>query len=152
MSLSTYASLSYLHESSSNLSLHTIYIKRKEKPKLQEMKTRLNPISAWSSHFQCKYWLFIGITHTRRIPGRSGEQTLPLTPQPSRVFAARVWPGGHTLLVGRPGIPFCFYLQLVSSFESSIVTKWPLILGFNRSILRGFFSTGFQPLDFALIQ
>jgi len=32
------------------------------------------------------------------------------------------------------------------------VTKWPWILGFNRSILRGFFSTSFQPLDFALIQ
>ena len=41
--------LSYLHESSSNLSLHTNYIKRKEKPKLQRMKTKLNPISAWSS-------------------------------------------------------------------------------------------------------
>ena len=40
-----------------------------------------------------------------------------------RVSAARVWPGGHTLLVGGPGIPFCFYLQLVFSFESRIVTK-----------------------------
>ena len=68
-----------------------------------------------------------------------------------RVSAARVWPGGHTLLVGLPGFTFCFYLQLVFSFESRIVTKWPLILGFNRSILRGFFSTGFQHLDFALI-
>ena len=68
-----------------------------------------------------------------------------------RVFAARVCPGGHTLLVGRPGIPLCFYLELVSSFESRILTKWPWILGFNRSILRGFFSTGFPPLDFALI-
>ena len=88
MSLSTSASLSYLHESSSNLSLHTNYIKRKEKPKLQRMKIGLNLISAWSSHFQCKYWLFIGKTHTRRIPGRLGEQTLPLTPQPSRRNAA----------------------------------------------------------------
>ena len=30
--------LSYLHESSSNLSLHTHYIKRKEKPKLRNGK------------------------------------------------------------------------------------------------------------------
>ena len=71
---------------------------------------------------------------------------------PSRVSAARVWPGGHTLLVGFPAFSLCFNLQLVFSFESSIVTKWPVILGFNRSILRGFFSTGSQPLDFALIQ
>ena len=68
-----------------------------------------------------------------------------------RVSAARVWPGGHTLLVDFPAFFCCFYIQLVFSFESSIVTKWPWILGFNRSILRGFFSTGFQPLDFALI-
>ena len=38
VSLSTSASLSYLHESSSNLNLHTNYIKRKEKPKLRNGK------------------------------------------------------------------------------------------------------------------
>ena len=78
--------------------------------------------------------------------------TLPRKRGLGRVSAARVWPGGHTLLVGLPGLTSCFYLQLVSSFESGILTKWPWIFGFNRSILRGFFSTGFQPLDFALIQ
>ena len=130
MSLSTYASLSYLHESSSNLSLHTSYIKRKEKPKLQRMKTSLNPISAWSSSFQHKYWPFIGKNPTCRIPGRSGEQTLPLTPQPSRgsrVSAARVWPDGHTLLVGLPGVELWFYLGLDLQFSSEILKKWSLI-------------------------
>ena len=43
-----------------------------------------------------------------------------------RVSAARVWPGGHTLLVGLPGLAFWLYLQLDFQFESEIVTKWPL--------------------------
>ena len=90
----------------------------------------------------------------REYPAKIGGANAPPTDfkQPRNAAGtAFLRPGGHTLLVGRPGIPFCFYLQLVSSFESSIVMKWPWILGFNRSILRGFFSTGFQPLDFALI-
>ena len=99
MSLSTSASLSYLHESSSNLSLHTNYIKRKEKPKLQEMKTRLNPISAWSSHFAQLKHVFIGKTLTGRIPGILGEQTLPQQHSNSRgnaALAAFLRPGcGH---------------------------------------------------------
>ena len=122
------------------------------------MKTRLNPISASSSHFQCKYWLFIGITHTRRIPGRSGEQTLPLTPQPSRgnaALAAFPRPG-----CGQVATP-CWWVALV--LPSDFICSWIFSLGpefwwnglrffgFNRSILRGFFSTSFQPLDFALI-
>ena len=68
-----------------------------------------------------------------------------------RVSAVFLWPCGHILLVELPDFASCIYLQLDFQFESGIVTKWPLILGFNRSILRGFFSTGFQPLDFALI-
>ena len=63
-----------------------------------------------------------------------------------RVSAALLWPGGHSLLVELPGFAFWFYLQLDFSFKSGNLTKWPLILGFNRSIQRGFFSTGFQPL------
>ena len=96
MSLSTSASLSYLHESSSSLSLHTSYIKRKEKPKLQRMKTRLNPNLHVRPFFQRKYRPFIGKNPTTRIPGRSGEQTLPLTPQQGRgsaAFAAFPLPG-----------------------------------------------------------
>ena len=63
-----------------------------------------------------------------------------------RVSAARVWPGGHTLLVVLPGFSICIYLYLDLQFMSGILTKWPLILGFNRSTQEGFFSTGFQPL------
>ena len=44
-----------------------------------------------------------------------------------RVSAARVWPGGHTLLVGLPGFEFWFYLGLVLQFSSEILKKWPLI-------------------------
>ena len=127
MSLSTSASLSYLHESSSNLSLHTNYIKRKEKSKLQRMKTRLNPISAWSSHFQCKYWPFIGKTHTRRIPGRLGEQTLPLTLQPSRGNAAlTAFPRPGCGQVATPcwwvslGFPFAFIFSLFSRLSPGL--------------------------------
>ena len=77
--------------------------------------------------------------------------TLPRKRGFCRVSAARVWPDGHTLLVGRYGVSFWLYPLLDFQFESRSVTKWPWILGFNRSILRGFFSTDFQPLDFALI-
>ena len=77
--------------------------------------------------------------------------TLPWKRGLGRVSAARVWPGGHTLLVDLPGFSLWLYLELVVQFESRIATKWPWILGFNRSILRGFFSTSFQPLDFSLI-
>ena len=89
-----------------------------------------------------------------KVGGANALPNSPTEPRKrgfGRVSAARVWPGGHTLLVGLPGFAFCFYLQLVVQFESRIATKWPWILGFNRSILRGFFSTDFQPLDFALI-
>ena len=44
-----------------------------------------------------------------------------------RVSAARVWPGGHTLLVGLPGISFFLYLGLDLQFSSEILKKWPLI-------------------------
>ena len=53
-----------------------------------------------------------------------------------RVFVARVWPGGHTLLVVLPGFSICFYLQLDLQFMSEILTKWPLIFVFNQLICR----------------
>ena len=62
------------------------------------------------------------------IGGANAPPNSPTKPRKrgfGRVSAARVWPGGHILLVGRAGFPFCFYLQLVSSFGSSMVTKWP---------------------------
>ena len=37
-----------------------------------------------------------------------------------RIFAARVWPGGHTLLVVLPGFSICLYLQLDLQFKSKI--------------------------------
>ena len=119
VSLSTYASLSYLHESSSNLRLHTIYIKRKEKPKTKKGKTWLNPISAWSFIFQRKDCLFIGKNPVCRIPGRSGEQTLPLTPQPCRenvALAAFSRPG-----CGQVATP-CWWVALVS--PSDFIWSW----------------------------
>ena len=88
------------------------------------------------------------------VGGANAPPNSPTKPRKrdlGRVSAARVWPDGHTLLVGFSRSFFCLYLQFVSSFGSRILTKWPWILGFNRSILRGFFLTGFQPLDFALI-
>ena len=109
-------------------------------------------------HFQHKEWPFIGKKPSMLDPGEIGGANAPPNSPTMlrkrgfcRVSAAKVWPDGHTLLVGQSGISFCIYLQFVSSFDSRILTKWPWILGFNRSILRGFFSTGFQPLDFALI-
>ena len=50
------------------------------------------------------------------------------------VFVAKVWPGGHTLLVVLPDFLICNHIYLDLQFMSGIFTKWPLILGFNRSI------------------
>ena len=122
------------------------------------MKTRLNP-NLHGPRFQHKACPFIVQNAGMQDPGEVGEANAsPNTPTkprkcgPSRVSTARVWPGGHTLLVGHPGSFVWLYPLLVSSFELQLSTKWSWILGFNRSILRGIFSTGFQPLDFALIQ
>ena len=83
------------------------------------MKTRLNPISAWSSIFQRKDCLFIGITHTRRILGRSGEQTLPLTPQPCRENAAlAAFPRPRCGQVATP----CWWVSL--AFPSTFIFSW----------------------------
>ena len=59
------------------------------------------------------------------------------------------WPhpvGGspRRLVLSLSGVGFAVWLR---DFEEMAVD-----LCFNRLILRGFFSTGFQPLDFALIQ
>ena len=125
MSLSTYASLSYLHESSSNPKLtYTLQLhnKEKKKPKLQ-MKTSLNPNSALASHFQRKDRIFIGKTHTFRIPGRSGEQTLPLTPQQSRRNAA--WAAFPRPGCGQMATPcWWVYLGYPSAFIFSGFFVW----------------------------
>ena len=55
------------------------------------------------------------------------------------VSAARVWPGGHTLLVVLLGFAIDVYLPLDLQFKSGILTKRPLILGFNRLICRDLF-------------
>ena len=71
-----------------------------------------------------------------------------------RVFAALVWPGGHTQLVEIPYLMIFLYFLLVFSFLLQDLTKQPLIVGFNRLIQGGFFSTGFNLSDmpkFALI-
>ena len=75
--------------------------------------------------------VFIGITHTRRIPGRFGEQTLPQQNQFGRGNAAwaafpRPW-CGHTQGSESPGLVFCPYLLLVFLFLLQTLTKQPLI-------------------------
>ena len=109
-------------------------------------------------HFQHKEWPFIGKKPNKQDPGEiGGANAPPNSPRLPRkrglgcVFAARVWPGGHTLLVGLPGVSFCLYLGLDLLFGSEILKKWPLIFASTRSILGEFFSTSFQPLDFTLI-
>ena len=123
------------------------------------MKTGLNPIPAWLSFFFSAQTSIYKEKPQGGNPEKIGGANAPpnsLTKPRKRgfgrVFAARVWPGGHTLLVGLPGISSCLYLGLNLQFRSEILKKWPLIFLLNRLILRGFFSTGFQPLDFALIQ
>ena len=52
-------------------------MKRKIKTYTKKWKTRLNPISAWSSHFSMLKLEFIGKNQKEVIPGRLGEQMLP---------------------------------------------------------------------------
>ena len=106
------------------------------------MKTGLNP-TLLARPFSVQILPFYRPKPNLQDPGEIGGANAPPNSPTKlrkrslgRVSAARVWPGGHNLLVGLPGFPFCFYLQLVSSFESRILTKWPWILGFNRSILK----------------
>ena len=71
-----------------------------------------------------------------------------------RVSVARVWPGGHTQLVVLPSFSICINLQLDLQFKSEILTKWPLIFGFNRLIWDDSFQPVFNLSDlprFALI-
>ena len=72
-------------------------------------------------HFQHKEWPFIGKNPNHQDPGEIGganappnTPTLPRKRGLGRVSAARVWPGGHTLLVGLSVSSFCIYPQLVS--------------------------------------
>ena len=51
-----------------------------------------------------------------------------------RVFAAWLWPGGHSRGVVTPGFAFWLYLQLDFSFQLLDLTKRSLIVGFNNLI------------------
>ena len=64
-------------------------MKRKTKTYTKKWKTRLNPISAWSSHFFLLKLEFIGKNQKEGIPGRLGEQTLPQLTQDGCGNAAR---------------------------------------------------------------
>ena len=69
-----------------------------------------------------------------KIGGANAPPNLLTKPQKrgfGHVFAARVWPGGHTLLVVLQGFAICFYRVLDFSFQLLNLTKQPLILGFN---------------------
>ena len=75
-------------------------------------------------HFQHKEWPFIGKKPSMQKPGEIGGANAPLN-SPTlprirgfcRVSAARVWPDGHTLLVGLSGVFFWLYPLLVLSLE-----------------------------------
>ena len=84
-----------------------------------------------------------------KIGGANAPPNSPTKPYKCgicRVFVARVWAGGHTLLVELPGFAIDFYLQLDLQFKSGILTKWPFIFGFNRLIYKDFILTSFQPI------
>ena len=49
----------------------------------------------------------------------------------SRVFAAWVWSGGHTKMVGVPDFERLFYPVSDFSFQLLELMKRPLIVGFN---------------------
>ena len=79
-------------------------------------------------HFALRKPVFIGKNQKGRIPGRLGEQTLPQLTLLGRVSVALVWPGGHTQLVGAPGLVNSPYLLLVFLFLLQTLTKQPLIV------------------------
>ena len=92
-----------------------------------------------------------------KIGGANAPPNSPTKPRNrdfGRVSAARVWPGGHTLLVGLPDFAFWLYLQLDFSFKSGILTKWPFPwlqpIDSGRILLKRF-STSLICQDFALI-
>ena len=58
------------------------------------------------------------------------------------VFAAMVWPGGHTRLEELLRLVILPYLLLVFSFLLQDLTKQPLIVSFNRLI----WDNSFQPV------
>ena len=153
VSLSTSASLSYLHESSSNLSLHTSYIKKKRKNLNLEMKSLAKSYLCLGPNFQCSKCLFIAQTLTTKIPGTLGEQTLPQLTSVGRRIAAwaailRHWCGQMATPCwwvcpgSSSGFILCWFCRWSSEFWRNDLG----FLGFNRSILRGFFSTGFNLL------
>ena len=77
-----------------------------------------------------------------KIRGANAPRNSITKPQKSgnyRVFTAFLWPSGHSRVVGVPGFERLFYLQLDLQFKSEILTKWPLIFGFNRLICRDLF-------------
>ena len=163
MSPSARASFLFYDESLISSDLHKlkrkITWKRETKTYTKKWKTRLNPISGWSSHFQCKYWLFIGKNPTYRIPGRLGEQTLPLTPQPSRgnaalaAFAAFPRPGCGQVATPywwvSPGFPSAFIFSWFSRLSSGFWRNglWSLLqpIDSEKILLNGFSTSWFFP-------
>jgi len=93
----------------------------------------------------------------RKVGGANAPPTTITKPRKrglGRVFVALGWRGGHTQMVGLPGLLIRLYLLLVFSFQLQNLTKQSLIVGFNRLIWEDSFQLIFNLSDmprFALI-
>ena len=67
----------------------------------------------------------------------------------SSVFAAWLWPGGHSRGVVPPGFAFWLYLQLAFLFQLLDLTKRSLIIGFNHLIWEDSFQPVFNLSNFS---
>ena len=150
MSLSVQAPFSFSYETLISSNLHKLKLKitwkEKQKPTLQRMKN-------WTKSYLCMIVPIFSENpafYRQKLRGERCEKIWGANAPPNsltkprkrgfcRILTARVWPGGHTLLVVLLNFSICIYLQLDLQFKSGILTKWPLILGFNRSICRDLF-------------
>ena len=121
------------------------------------MKTGLI-LSLHGRPFSAQRMAFYRQNPNHQDPGEIGgadappnSPTLPRKRGFGRVSTARVWPGGHTLLVSLPGFAFWLYLQLDFQFESGVVTKWPLIFASTDRFWEDSSQPVFNLSDFALI-
>ena len=63
-----------------------------------------------------------------------------------RIFAAWVWPGGHTRGVQLLDLKICLYILLDFQIWVLDLTKSRLIFGFNHLICENLILTDFQPV------
>ena len=92
------------------------------------MKTGLESIFAWSSHFAVLKLVFIGQNQKGGIPGRLGEQTLPQLTLDSRENAARPafsrpW-CGHVATPNWWNAPIWWFAHIFCWFSHCIFRIW----------------------------